>query len=1058
MNKRKLRFTVLSILVLAAACIFMLAGCGGGGGDTSPTEIYIEKSLQPRILYVEGQELDFSTGALTYVKDGEHIRIPLSDEKITATGYDKNLVGNQTITISYEEMSTTLTVGVIARMVVENAETSYFVGESFNQSKGRIKVANDNAETSYVSMSSEAVTIKSFDSSKGGTATVVIEYRDGDNAYECSFDVEVYEPDVVTFVKPKKNEYLNHVTELDLSGGYLLIKAASPSTFSKSISLSQDMISGYNPDAVTLANRDTALEQIITVSYATKQWNFSIKVYYSGVYVIQDNAEKISGVNLDVEDITAIEISDSAGKAAQEAMEEYFLLSDSDKELLDDELVLSFARIAAFYVNTQVYVAANTELSNAFIYSPNGQLMYVGSSYQDVKDAIAALNDPDSKYNSSANLLLQIKESFGSEQFNSQYMISSLTSVHTTEIANIIAARLQHIIDVYDTLVTVPSTWSALSSEEFKTYEDAVFAAVNKIRQSEYTGPSYSGMYQVVTNWRSDFFEIIYSYYYYVADGGQDKIVNELWGVVPAPGLLQDFYVMYNNAYTQVSLVTQYSSSSPSDVFMYDLYQFHYYYKRTLEIADEIKASGNELYTTIYDSINLDAYIETYLNAPSPYIIGYYDFIAGGINSQGIRKALDSYCAVLDIYYNEGTIEWTESNKSKIKAVFDDLTALSPAELHWFLSSLSFRYHNSRGSLLIFDYSAGSRNLLVDVIAYYYLNQLPEASHDMLLNLLLAMESYSLSFYKDSAIEDFEAYMDKVAADYEALSSNDKETFNSLLGACYKKYYNIRNMLNDQSLISAGDMSDKLDELLATLKEFDRMFEITQDTSNANQQQAYPMLIALYDKATAIYNELTSAAQSNSAIADTLSVKLYEINEDCSDTLDKYYFDICAYANDIMLANGEVWYANNVAKTREFILKILPLMYAAFDNQLYEGDIEEFITLFRALSSDEKYAFYTIQANRLYYAGLEAYFNAQLSNDAVACAIVADLFNAEIYYSLYEMASEDTEALDTFKEAMESAIEKHASLTSEDQEVIDEIYYSYYLEKYYALPADEAAT
>ena len=161
MNNRKLRFTVLSILVLVMVCLVAFTGCknkknNGGDSDASSTEIYIEKSLQPRLLYVEGQDFDFSTGAITVSKGDEKTRVPFSDSRVTVTGYDKYTLGNQTLTVSFEGKTTTLTVAVIARMTVENVETEYFVGESFNKTKGRVKVAKDDGSTSYVDMKNDS--------------------------------------------------------------------------------------------------------------------------------------------------------------------------------------------------------------------------------------------------------------------------------------------------------------------------------------------------------------------------------------------------------------------------------------------------------------------------------------------------------------------------------------------------------------------------------------------------------------------------------------------------------------------------------------------------------------------------------------------------------------------------------------------------------------------------------------------------------------------------------------------------------------------------------------
>ncbi len=1262
MNNKKLRFTVLSILVLVMVCLAAFTGCrdkknNGGDSNASSTEIYIEKSLQPRLLYVEGQDFDFSTGAVTVSKGDEKTRVPFSDSRVTVTGYDKYTLGNQTLTVSFEGKTTTLTVAVIARMTVENVETEYFVGEKFNKTKGRVKVAKDDGSTSYVDMKNDSITVKSFNSSTAGSTNVTIQYANGGATYECSFSVNVYAPAKIDFKQPNKKDYMSHEKELNFAGGYLYLEAAKPSTFKKSINITNDMVVGYDPDSVTVANKDTAVAQTIKVSYAGKEWFYDVNVLYSPIYVIESLADKIANVNLELSEgqtIADIKLPAGAGIAAKEAMQRYFMLSSADQSKLDSELMLDFARVAAFYVNTNDYVNAVNDLSDAFILTADGQLTYPGKTYEAVVKAIDALNDPKSAYNASAALMLQIKDAFGEETLTGNYKISQLTSPHTEEVALSIADKLQHVITIYDLLKNIPSTWKTdlLNNTAAFTsnYGADILSAVFTISSSEYTGSRYSGLYAVITGWRSDFFEIIYSYYYYAKDGGKDQLTTDLWGKVPAPGILEDFYTTFNRAYEIGSQLTTQYQQSPGSVNGTDLFVFHYYYRKALDFSKQVKASGNELYTTLYNAINLDAYINVYLNAPSSKLLGYYDFIGPVLDNSNVALAHDAYFAILDVYATTGEVASNNENRTKILNLFNSMVNLSPSELHWFLSSVCFNYHNVAGAVLIFDFQNPS-NWIAQLMYGFFFQELPKNSDGTLhnaqaafANLIQAMETYPTAQFNEDAIEDFKSYMKLVNEQFNELTATEKTAFRNLAGNLLDKCNKYYNAVLDQTTVTLStEMKAKFDELYGILDKFNN---IVNDSDKTKLAAAYPALMGLYSKATVLYNEICDAAKANSSVAHALNAYLYEITLDDEEiptvlkfTLDSYYNYIKYVSYTTMVPNGHLDYVNSLSDTliqllplyeaelngtvydninamiaivralddeklsafysingsiayfdaikryadatfpdqnalnagamtdkidsilalyKEFeelytivlnstkynetqrtiactamiaiynkaklvydeileaagsdanimnainfkffsvtvteggdpiegllddyvnymklttnsllssgedlmnaakvesvkalLIKLIPLLKAEATGTAYTGtDILDLLVELRNLNPADKYAFYVLQGNLALYAELERYLEAQLSEAGKTSEIVSYLFNAEIYYSLYELDNEDSASLETFKTAMENAITAYASLTEADKAVLDTLYYEQLLAKYNAL-------
>jgi len=1277
MNNRKLRFTVLSILVLVIMSLAIFTSCkkdknndGGsnntgnnGGSSSSSAEIYIEKSLQPKLLYVEGQDLDLSKGALTIAKGSDITRIPFTDSRISISGYDKHTLGNQTLTVSYDGKTTTLTVAVIARMTVENVETEYFTGEAFNKNKGRIKIAKDDATTSYVDMKSNLITVKNFNNTTAGTVNVTIQYTNGSASYECSFPVTFYAPDKIDFKKPNKQTYMSHEEKLNFSGGYLYLEAAKPSTFKKSISITDDMVSGYDPGIVTEANKDEALKQVITVTYAGREWTFDVSVLYSPVFVIEGLADKIKNIDLELkegQEVIDIKISDEAGEAAKEAIQRYLKLSD--KSLVDNNLIVDFARIAAWYVNIHDYTANLNALSNAFVITETN-FIYTGKTYEDVKNAIDILEDPTSDYNKAATLMREINTEFGTEQFNSTYTIAHLTSPITDDDVEKMVMSLQHIINVYDLLKDMPDTWETelkTSAKSFaENYGKMITDTVYVISSSDFKGSQYSNLYAVIIRWRKDFFDIIYSYYYYAKEGGKEQIYADLWEKVPAPGLLEDFHNALNNAYNFSYQLTEEHKKSPGNVRGADLYVFHYYYRQTLDLANQIKASGNELYITIYNVLELDQYIEIYLNAPSVNLLGYYDFIGPLADSAKAKNVLDAYYKVIEIYATTGEIAGTAENRVKMVNFFNALFDLTPAELHWFLSSICFNYHGYAGNILLFNPNNVRRSWLSQISYGFFWAELPKsttegqlhASQAALANLLQAMEIYATSQYNTEAIAEFKKYIETAAEQLILLTTEEREKFDNLVGDVWDRYYDIYtslsnqsftlpegmdakfeelyqildefnavllnpdkqklptaypylmalyqqakaiydeiytasltnsqvkkalyskiyefvdlgeegteddeiwqfsidsyyyyiksvafgsmlpnghvgyvnnisslllellplfraefadtlytggdldtliekvralkddarsgfNMINadlifyaavnryskttyeDQNVLNPGAAAEKIDELLALIKEYIEVYsKSTQKDNPDNYQEAYPLMIAIYMKAKNVYDEILALANGDDAIKLALNYKLYTmvVNEETSEaTVDEYYTYVSFVTYRLIASSSVTYDAAQDPAVEAILIKILPLLRAEFKDELYTGaDIIELLAAVRALTPAEKYNFYIIQGNLGFYSGLEKYLHANLSEAAQNSKIVSYLFNAEIYYSLYELDSNDEDAVDTFKQAMENAIKAYASLTAEDKALLDDLYYNGLLAKYNTLfPAENVA-
>ena len=103
MKKSLLSGITLFLLLLASLMTF--AAC------KSVENVALDKNNQPQTVYVLGNELDLSKGKLNV--DGN--LVALNAEGVTVSGYDKNTLGEQTITVTYAEKTVQYTVTVVPR-------------------------------------------------------------------------------------------------------------------------------------------------------------------------------------------------------------------------------------------------------------------------------------------------------------------------------------------------------------------------------------------------------------------------------------------------------------------------------------------------------------------------------------------------------------------------------------------------------------------------------------------------------------------------------------------------------------------------------------------------------------------------------------------------------------------------------------------------------------------------------------------------------------------------------------------------------------------------------
>ena len=1044
MNLKKTYTAWLSVALLLILTLVVFAGCNKT--PAGATEIFIQPSQSPRLTYVQGQELDLSRGVLTVAEGGEQHPIPLTNEEITVTGYDKDTLGKQTVTVTYKGLTTTFDVTVIPRALAENFETDYFIGDTFDASKGRLRIARDDGSTFNVNMNSETVTLTSFNSDKDGQATVTVTYSDGGITCDCTFTVTVHKPDEVSLTPPKQTTYASHETELNLSGGYLTVRAAAPSTFSKFVNLTQNMVSGYDPSKVTPENLYEPVTQVVTITYAGKTFDFTVEITYSSVFLVQEAAKELADLDW-TEGIPDHSIEQ--GVMAADALIAYLNLSPADRALITHDELMAVARPGTVYLNT-FYGDIAKSFSDAFTVSPEGYVNIVGNSYDAIAEAVVHLNNPDHDFNVVADLLNEIREVFPEEILYGTLPFTSAISSHTEDSIKQITEIFQLMLTFYDELKDIPDDWTV---ETLPQYATEIETAVSKILLSNYVGISYNFFYDIISTWRTndDYFDIIYSYYYYVKDNGQNEIKTNLWGRLPAPGSMNDWYVAYAHALTEANNM----NGDASQVFLYDASGLMYYYAEAIQQAALVKTSGNQLYLDLFELLDADNALDIYVRRAAH---GFIFQMGEALGLKSVESVWGVYIDLLDVYLNQPADTYVSEHGAAFEEMYAALEDLTPAELYSFLSTVNCLYDTGRGNTLVLDSSVRPYNALAMLLTTYYREVLPSDALDgMFTDLLVAMENAALFNVKPTAVEDLGATLTKLDTAYGKLSAEDQAIFNSRFGDCYNKYKALYAVMTAQTVTVPNGWADKFTELNSLLDTFDAIYAFitSPDKSDIERSRVTPVLFAVYERAYRVYGEI--AYCGDDAVVNALTVKTYT-SGDVSYTLAHRFFGARSMFVTLMVSSGlddgnghsqMTWDVYTQASISEFLGDIAYLLISEFEGKTYTGsDLAEIMEGFRTLGAANKVSFYRMSVNLTYYGAIERAYVATLGEDAREA--IKALLDAEIAYSMYAY-EESADALAEFNAKMATLTEKYAALDNAaafDKALGD--VYSYYLALYQA--------
>jgi len=1038
MNKTiKRRILPLALLTMLLACMLVLAGCGD-----SVDNIAISDSAKPRTVFVQGQELDLSAGTLTVINGGETTAVPMDDPAITVSGYNKDQLGKQTLTLSYKGATVTLEVTVVARVTVTDYEMNYFVGESFQDSKGKVKVAKDDGTFTTVELNSSDVTVSGFDSTKAGTVQVNVSYTGGGANYQGSFQVKIHNVGSLTFTKPSKIAYKSHETELVLTGGYLEATSADDASVTKLINITSDMVSGFDPSAATPDNKSEVLRQTLTVSYAGQTFQYEISIVYGSISLIRENAKLLQ----DLDWTNAVTLTPQQGMAALEAMAEYLSLTRFDKELVDEETLRTIVLPAAQYLS-KLFLEEAENYSQTFVINKDGNFNFIGKTYEDMAIHKAKLADPDEAFNVYAAMLREMKETFKDMEIREDETIGDYIKVPPAEEVTFYISVFNFLMDLHDNMSLIPEDWKV---EDLEAYAENINMAVYMIQVYGLIGPDYSYVFEALANWRTnnDYFHIIYSYFCYVDKDGHDFIRENVWQILPMPGEMQDWYLAFYRAVVEAKYM---SENGDGNAYLRDTSNFMYYYFEALRMAEEIKNGDNQLYKDIYDVIRGDQYMQDNIISVAG---GFLEHSNGMVDAQVYNRLWSQIMTVFQLYVdNQFDVK---VHGAEVEAIFASMTEMNAVELFEFLCSLQYNYIETQGTYHALDYSKSAGNTLVYFLVNYYLDALPENVHPIFQQLLLAMENYAIyqgnGRTSSKSLEEFKRGMEELAISIAALSDEERATVDRLLGDCYDKYYAIYQvvMVPQEFTLDAG-LQLQVDALREALDLYGQISTYMSDPGISSNELRYTciQLFASYEKAKSLHQTLM--ASGNADVITLLNTKLYSLNG-TEQTLDMafniarngfvywLYFALRFDMKDetgASIGSVPAWNLYYSTGVDQFIREAADLLLAGFTDTVEKLDAAYVARVgahLQTLEGEACFLLYGIGVQR-YLDCMASYYRATLTDENdqnMAIAILDVQFGYVVYHAMGNRQQEVT----YFKQQFEAAKALYESLT--DTTVFDQ--------------------
>ena len=382
------------------------------------------------------------------------------------------------------------------------------------------------------------------------------------------------------------------------------------------------------------------------------------------------------------------------------------------------------------------------------------------------------------------------------------------------------------------------------------------------------------------------------------------------------------------------------------------------------------------------------------------------------------------------------------------------MTALSPAELFGFLSSLNFMYGSTTDVVLVLQSQTnGFMSIFSTMLNAYYAQQLGADLYPLFVNLMQAMEMLAINEIKGNSIQLFKDAMSALNTAYGKLQPADQAKFGSYLSAAYDKYLALYELYNANGSVALDSDTEAYFSALAdSLNDYieinNYLANFGKNGNETLKSGTYAMIFSLYSKVYGNYNQILALAEDNPEVLTALCTNTYNING-VNITLDKAFFKIgmlyWSYATtELTIKLGDalgqpydysLYYIYKDTNLRVFLGYGADLLYAQYKGEALNFDKEYISYVMKTFQSEENYALDVngfnlscyLEATKLYYDALERYFETVFSSDASTQALADKIIAAARKYADFAYTG-DTSMLDEFVSLMNDVIDSYDAM------------------------------
>ena len=1048
---------ILILAILCTVCLVLLA-CG------KIDSIHFE--TEPRKTYVQGQEFTLEDAVI--VATSKDKTTPVDMAEVSISGYNKDQLGSQTVTITYGEQTLTHTVTVIPRIALEGITRDYFIGDSFDKTKGRLRVADDNGNTKSVNMSEEAVIVEGFDSSSAGPKTITVKYGN----YTGTANVTVYSAETIELTsKPKKTTYYSHDTEFVITGAFFTVTANNGS-LTRMIEVTPDMVTGFQEaiKSATMEHMDTPLRQTVKFNYLGKSFDFNITVRFSGVSLALLRSEELK-------DVTPETATQEQNEIALDALLVYADLTPTEQKLVSDEAIQKLLEIGIAY-------GAKVFADEAETYSETirlgftkdsetkrlqGKINIIATSYDAVVRDLERLEDPFETLLSLGATLYELKEEFYFKKIGDKTVDEILCNVFEPSAIEDVLTAFEMLIELHEILVVVPDDWTRASLAD---YENDIRAAVATMNASDYQAFEGSAtIYSILSSWRAkdDYFDIIYAYYYQY---DRENLVNTLWEKIYLPKPLQELFTIHNLACQEAMNMRVGDDTST----------FMYYYFRANEIANTIKASGITLHTDLYNFFNFDRLISAYLFFGTAKIKDYeingiaYVYHASSLLENGTYdKLLNNFFELFKLSLQDGFSFEDEKVMELARKMLNNYLEFTPSERFAFLSSLHCDYRITQSTELVLHHTVGEDGILTcfnyftDLLYSGYREVLSEEAYSVFTRLMEATELYALRYHNPTLYNGFTdangvehlgfvAFMEAILADAAKLEESEKALFTELLEKMTKEYNNTKTPVTPEINDNTAAL---FEDLKAAIEIFYLFYNqaVSEDVEFADKFNYYVIAFSAYERAKTIAEQILSGANSdvlyafgyqevtfNIAVEDAIGV----VNATYDYMLDGIggIFYLTLIRTDIESYNlATIYLTYNVSSFLDHAYDVFVAEVKGEINASYKDQLHALMVEYSKLSNDQIFVLQTIGASKYLFDAIDhCYAN---SGDDKTASVVTLFTEAARAYAVYSLDTKDTANKTAFVNAFAALKDAYTAL--EDKTAFDAVLqeaYAFFAAKY----------